>query len=84
MISPTLLLEDCVLNLCKQGLKKSAIIQKISLDEADAVSTSRNAVGSVKVHVVDSNPMVMNPNGKLDKKSNGRRQVNYTKKGIAN
>ncbi|KAI1194594.1 gluconolactonase [Nemania serpens] len=50
------------------GLKKSAIIQKISLDEADAVSTSRNAVGSVKVHVVDSNPMVMNPNGAVNYK----------------
>ncbi|KAI1146614.1 gluconolactonase [Nemania diffusa] len=45
------------------GLNKSAIIQKISLDEANAVSAKRNATGSVKVHVVDSNPTVLNPNG---------------------
>ncbi|KAI1185388.1 lactonohydrolase [Nemania serpens] len=50
------------------GLEKSAIIQKISLDEADAVSTRRNATGSVKVHVVDSNPMVLNPNGAVNYK----------------
>ncbi|KAI0506466.1 D-lactonohydrolase [Xylaria bambusicola] len=47
------------------GLNKSAIIQKISLDEAEAVSTKRNATGEVKVHVVDSNPTVLNPNGAI-------------------
>ncbi|KAK5635158.1 hypothetical protein RRF57_010870 [Xylaria bambusicola] len=47
------------------GLNKSAIIQKISLDEAEAVSAKRNATGEVKVHVVDSNPMVLNPNGAI-------------------
>lgn len=50
------------------GLKKSAIIQKISLDEADAVSTRRNATGSVKVHIVDSNPIILNPNGAVNYK----------------
>ncbi|KAI8954418.1 gluconolactonase [Xylaria longipes] len=45
------------------GLNKSAIIQKISLAEAESVSTKRNATGLVKVHVVKSNPMVLNPNG---------------------
>ncbi|KAI0098629.1 gluconolactonase [Nemania sp. FL0031] len=48
------------------GLNKSAIIQKISLDEAEAVSTKRNATGLVKVHVVDSSPMVLNPNGAIN------------------
>jgi hypothetical protein len=41
------------------------MIQKISLDEAEAVTSKRNASGLVKVYVVDSNPMVINPNGKL-------------------
>ncbi|KAI0406802.1 gluconolactonase [Xylaria palmicola] len=48
------------------GLNKSAIIQKISLAEADAVTTKRNATGQVKVHVVNSNPMVLNPNGGIN------------------
>ncbi|GAP91938.1 putative evolved d-pantonohydrolase protein [Rosellinia necatrix] len=50
------------------GLNKSAIIQKISLPEAEAVSTMRNATGLVKVHVVDSNPTVLNPNGAINYK----------------
>ncbi|KAI3330425.1 gluconolactonase [Ustulina deusta] len=50
------------------GLNKSAIIQKISLAEAEAVSTKRNATGQVKVHVVDSNPVVLNPNGAINYK----------------
>lgn len=54
-----------MLNFCCKGLNKSAIIQKISLAEAEAVSTKRNATGQVKVHVVDSNPVVLNPNGEL-------------------
>ncbi|KAH8157263.1 hypothetical protein CIB48_g10980 [Xylaria polymorpha] len=45
------------------GLNKSAIIQKISVAEAEAVSVKRNATGLVKVHVVKSNPVVLNPNG---------------------
>jgi hypothetical protein len=52
------------LNLLYEGLNKSAVIQKISLDEAEAVSSLRNAAGKVNVHVVDSNPAVINPNGK--------------------
>ncbi|TGJ81057.1 hypothetical protein E0Z10_g7713 [Xylaria hypoxylon] len=52
------------------GLNKSAIIQKISLAEAEAVSTRRNATGLVKVHVVDSNPVVLNPNGGINYKGN--------------
>ncbi|KAJ3577587.1 hypothetical protein NPX13_g2980 [Xylaria arbuscula] len=47
------------------GLNKSAIIQKISLDEAEAVTAKRNASGEVQVHVVDSNPLVINPNGAI-------------------
>jgi gluconolactonase len=46
------------------GLKKSAIIQKISLAEAAAVSGKSDAVGLVNVHVVHSSPQVINPNGR--------------------
>ena len=49
------------------GLNKSSIILKIDLAEAAAVSNQRNASGSVKVHTVDSNPIVMNPNGRYYK-----------------
>lgn len=45
------------------GLNKSAIIQKISLAQADAVKDQSNAVGQVDVVVVPSNPQVINPNG---------------------
>lgn len=45
------------------GLAKSAIIQKISLAQADAVKTVANASGQVTVTVVPSNPIVNNPNG---------------------
>lgn len=47
------------------GLAKSAIIQKISLAQADAVKTQANASGQVDVVVVPSNPTVVNPNGQL-------------------
>jgi gluconolactonase len=47
------------------GLKKSAIVQKISVDEAEAVASKRHATGQVKVHVVNANPPVINPNGEL-------------------
>ncbi|KAF5002725.1 hypothetical protein FGRMN_121 [Fusarium graminum] len=43
------------------GLKKSSIIQKISLREADAVR--KGDKDEVQVTVVDSNPQVINPNG---------------------
>ncbi|KAH6628789.1 hypothetical protein F5144DRAFT_325114 [Chaetomium tenue] len=46
------------------GLAKSAIIQKISLSAiSPEIVSQRNASGSVKVEVVDSNPQVINPNG---------------------
>lgn len=46
------------------GLKKSAIIEKISLAEAAAVAKKSDAVGLVKVTTIPSSPMVINPNGK--------------------
>lgn len=52
------------------GLNKSAIIQKISVAEADAVKDSRNATGNVTVTVVPSNPQVINPNGATYHKGN--------------
>jgi len=45
------------------GLNKSAIIQKISLAQADAVKTLQNATGQVMVDIVPSTPQIMNPNG---------------------
>ncbi len=46
------------------GLSKSAIIQKISLSAVTPfIASQKNASGSVRVEVVDSNPTVMNPNG---------------------
>jgi gluconolactonase len=46
------------------GLAKSAIVQKISLSAiTPLIASQRNASGSVKVQVVDSNPTVINPNG---------------------
>ncbi|KAM0807037.1 hypothetical protein AB5N19_07376 [Seiridium cardinale] len=45
------------------GLNKSSIISKISLSQAAAVKDQRNASGLVDVTTVDSNPMVINPNG---------------------
>lgn len=47
------------------GLKKSSIIEKISLADAAAVSHKSNAVGLVNVSTVSSSPMVINPNGKF-------------------
>ncbi|KAK4190586.1 hypothetical protein QBC35DRAFT_490039 [Podospora australis] len=46
------------------GLNKSAILQKISLSSiTPAITSQRNASGSVKVNVVTTNPAVINPNG---------------------
>lgn len=45
------------------GLKKSSVVQKVSLAEAGAVSHLRKAVGQVQVQVVRSEPEVINPNG---------------------
>jgi gluconolactonase len=46
------------------GLEKSALIYKISLKEADAVKSERNATGKVKVSQLPSKPEIPNPNGK--------------------
>lgn len=46
------------------GLNKSAIIQKISLTQADTFKTLQNATGKVNVSTVPSTPQVINPNGK--------------------
>jgi gluconolactonase len=46
------------------GLKKSAIIEKISLSQAATVSDKTDAVGLVDVTTVSSLPTVLNPNGK--------------------
>ncbi|KUM55827.1 hypothetical protein ACN42_g11409 [Penicillium freii] len=45
------------------GLKKSAIIEKISLADAAAVSHKSDAAGLVNVTTVPSSPTVLNPNG---------------------
>lgn len=59
------------------GLNKSAIIQKISLAQADAVTSLANATGQVNVTVVPSNPTVINPNGA----TNYRGQIIYMAEG---
>lgn len=46
------------------GLNKSAIIEKISLAEAAAVSHKSDAAGLVNVTTVPSSPTVLNPNGR--------------------
>ncbi|KAL2864278.1 SMP-30/gluconolactonase/LRE family protein [Aspergillus lucknowensis] len=45
------------------GLEKPAIIQKISLAQAAAVSNLTNATGLVDVTTVDSSQLIPNPNG---------------------
>lgn len=45
------------------GLAKSAVIQKIALSQADAVTDQMDATGQVNVTVVDAQPTVINPNG---------------------
>lgn len=45
------------------GLAKSAIVQRISVAEADKYRNERAAVGKVTVETVDANPPVVNPNG---------------------
>lgn len=47
------------------GLAKSSIVQKISLADAEALRTGAHSESEVKVHVVPSNPQVINPNGAL-------------------
>ncbi|KAL8294805.1 hypothetical protein RB600_000663 [Gaeumannomyces tritici] len=45
------------------GLNKSAIVQKISLAQAAAVSGQRNATGKVEITTVDAKPTIINANG---------------------
>lgn len=59
------------------GLAKSAIIQKIALAQADAVTAQANASGLVDVVVVDAAPAVVNPNGA----TNYRGQIVYMAEG---
>lgn len=46
------------------GLKKSAIIERISLADAAAVSQKSDAVGLVDVTTIPSSPTILNPNGR--------------------
>jgi len=50
------------------GVNKSAVIYKISLKEADAVKNERNAVGKVKIQLVEHSPPIPNPNGAVQYK----------------
>ncbi|CAG8098470.1 unnamed protein product [Penicillium olsonii] len=59
------------------GLNKSAIIEKISLAQAAAVSHKIDAVGLVNITTVPSSPMVLNPNGA----TNYRGQLIFTSEG---
>ncbi|KAJ5155326.1 hypothetical protein N7492_008129 [Penicillium capsulatum] len=59
------------------GLKKSSIIEKVSLADAAAVSNRTDAIGMVKVSTVPSSPMVINPNGA----TNYRGQIIFTGEG---
>ncbi|KAM0221128.1 hypothetical protein ACHAPA_006530 [Fusarium lateritium] len=45
------------------GLKKSSVVQKISLSDAEAVKNGTHIFEEVEVKVVDSTPQVINPNG---------------------
>lgn len=47
------------------GLKKSSIVQKISLAEAEALRNGSHTQSQVKIVVVDSEPQVINPNGTI-------------------
>lgn len=47
------------------GLKKSAIIEKVSLIGVSALSNLTDASDLVIVTTVDSDPTVINPNGKV-------------------
>ncbi|KAI2472989.1 calcium-dependent phosphotriesterase [Annulohypoxylon bovei var. microspora] len=58
------------------GLNKSNVISKISLKEAAAVSSLRNATGSVTVQLVDS-PDIINSNGA----TNYQGQIVFTAEG---
>jgi len=48
------------------GLNKSAIIEKISLSDAARIAASGNSSARINVTTVNTQPMVINPNGQLD------------------
>ncbi|KEF56750.1 gluconolactonase [Exophiala aquamarina CBS 119918] len=62
------------------GLNKSNVILKISLDQAAAVSSERNASGRVDVTAVNATPPVINSNGA----TNYRGQFVFTGEGQGN
>ncbi|KAF4993112.1 hypothetical protein FGRMN_6727 [Fusarium graminum] len=45
------------------GLRKSSVIQRIALSDAEAVKNGNHAHDQVEVKIVDSTPQVINPNG---------------------
>lgn len=45
------------------GLAKSAVIQKISMADAEALRNGTLSAKQVTVHTVPTNPQVINPNG---------------------
>lgn len=49
------------------GLNKSSVVQKISLAQAEAVRAGSHNDSEVTVHVVPSNPQIINPNGRAIK-----------------
>ncbi|KAJ5131135.1 SMP-30/Gluconolaconase/LRE-like region [Penicillium bovifimosum] len=59
------------------GLHKSAIVEKISLAQAAAVSDKRDAVGLVNITTVPASPIILNPNGA----TNYRGQIIFTGEG---
>jgi gluconolactonase len=60
------------------GLAKSAVVQKISLAQADRVTHKANASGEVDVVVLGETPQVINPNGG----ANFRGQVLFAGEGM--
>ncbi|KAJ5742684.1 uncharacterized protein N7511_011085 [Penicillium nucicola] len=62
------------------GLHKSAIIEKISLADAAAVSSKSDAAGEVDISTVSSSPTVINPNGA----TNYRGEIIFTGEGQGN
>ena len=45
------------------GLKKSSIIQKISMADAEALRNGSLSTDMVTIHTVPTDPQVINPNG---------------------
>lgn len=47
------------------GLKKSSVVEKIRLADAEAVRNGSHTDSEVKVHVLSEEPKIINPNGKV-------------------